>query len=167
MRLKMIVAAVVVALSQGVAAQTTADTSVSDAWKFPEAIAYPGYTWGGVMYPASVIKGDPERHDVLFNGRTEQGADWFKFGANKEFTFNTFVAANYAVDSQGLSYNNKVQPQIGAKIRHAWANGGSGELGVAYTYEDRWKTDAGQPSTGNGVQVFYNFYMNWDLKRSN
>ena len=138
--------------------------AADDDW--PSPIALPGYTWGSAQYPASVIKGIPEHNDFLFSGRTEQGADWFKFGDRKEFTFNTFIGINYSVDTQGLPWNNKVQPQLGLKIRQDWTNGGMGELGVAYQWENRWNNynNVKGPTSGNGVVVYYNFYTNWDLK---
>lgn len=143
------------------------EAKVSESW-FPSPIALPGYTWGSLQFPASVIKGIPESNDLIFSGRTEQGADWFKFGSNKEFTFNTFVAMSYSADHEGLPYNNYVRPQVGMQIRHSWANGGSGTLGVAYQWEDRYRgTSYGgidSPKSGNGVVVYYNYYGSWDLK---
>jgi len=166
MKKHILAAAIILAVSSSAWAADPAPAT--SGFSFPEPIALPGYTWGSAQYPASVIKGIPEHNDGLFSGRTEQGADWFKFGERKEFTFNTFVGINYSVDTQGLPWNNYVKPQLGMQLRHDWANGGSGTLGVAYQWEDRWKNEyngVSAPSHGNGVVVYYNFYTNWDLKK--
>lgn len=159
MNKKLLIVAIAALLSQGVI-----------AGNFPEPIALPGYTWGSLQYPGTVVRNVPDNDALLFSGRTEQGADWFKFGSSKEFTFNTFLAVNYSADTAQLPWNNYLRPQIGMKVRHAWTNGGMGELGVAYAYEKRYNTNYNgiqTPQDGAGVMVYYNFYTNWDLKRSN
>jgi hypothetical protein len=126
-------------------------------------IGYPGYTWGSLTYPSSVIKNSPENDNLLFQGKIEQGVDWVKFGSRKEFTLNTFASVNYSLDSQGLPYNNKVMPAAGVKVRMT-GEWGVADLGVQYVYENRWKYGEDQRS-GSGVQAFLTWYSDWNLKQ--
>lgn len=152
--------------TSAVSAQSTPSTTITPeptpaatSWFNP--IALPGSTWGSITYPGSVLNGSPEENDVIFQGNVEQGADWFKFGDRKQFTFNTFVSMPFTVDSDGLPWNNKIQPGVGMKVRHNWGDSGVTDIGVRALYESRWKDN----QSGWGYQLFVNYYTNWDLKR--
>ena len=127
-------------------------------------IALPGYTWGSIMYPNSVISGRPDNVSGVFQGKVEQGADWFKFGDRKQFTLNTYVNVNYTADTYGLPWNNNVKPAIGTKIRMD-GDWGVADLGVQYVYEYDWKQPSGVKNSGNGVQVYVDWYSGWNLKK--
>ncbi len=169
MRKQLVALAVVAALTSTVsfaqttptvtASPTTVQPATSTSWFNP--IALPGSTWGSITWPGSVLDNSPEKNDVIFQGNVEQGADWFKFGDSKQFTFNTFVSMPFTVDTDGLPWNNKVQPGIGMKIRHSWGDSGTTDFGVRALYESRWKDN----QDGWGVQLFVNYYTNWNLKR--
>jgi hypothetical protein len=152
-----LIAAITAIFSQNLFA---AEDSLSEEWKMAP-LALPGYTWGNMTYPSSVIHNTPEYHDFVYQGKVEQGADWLKFGDSKQFTLNTFVDLNYTVDSKGLVYNNKVLPGIGVKIRHNWAENGVSEIGIKAVYEDQWKQGGG---SGFGVQAFFNYWAGWNLQ---
>lgn len=144
--------------SQGAFAE---DASIADSWKMPSAIAYPGYAWGNIQYPNSIIKDTADYQNMVYQGKVEQGAVWFNFGDTKQFRLNTFVDLNYTVDTRGLVYNNKVLPGIGVKIQQQWAEKVVSEYGVKLVYEDQWKQGGG---TGWGAQAFVNYWGGWDLK---
>lgn len=160
MKSKLLIVAVAATLSSAAFAQTAPETK-SDSIFNP--IALPGYTWGTMMWPNSVVKG-VEDSNFLFQGKVEQGADWFKFGDRKEFTVNTFVNATYSADSAGLPWNSYVKPAIGAKIR--WdGDWGVAAAGVQYLYQRNWNVPNGSPDSGSGVQLFVEWYSNWNLKK--
>jgi len=126
-------------------------------------IGYPGSSWGTVTAPAGV--GDTERNNTIFQGKTEQGIDWFAFGRDKKWRFNTYASVGYSADSDKLSYNNKFVPAIGMKVSRSFENGVV-DIGVQAVMERRWITDtSGKAGTGTGVQAYASYWFGWDLKK--
>jgi hypothetical protein len=123
-----------------------------------EPIAYPGSTWGQLVYPAGLV--GEEKTDALLSGRVEQGVDWFRFGEDK-WKFNTYAALGYSVDNKGLSYYNKLTPALGLKVSRSF-DGGSLDLGVQVIHERRWKDS---DSSNSGVQAYANWWFGWDAKK--
>lgn len=148
---KHIIAIALATLSSGVLAQ--------EAQKPFRPLGYPGYTWGSITTPSSVV-GGVEEHNVVLQGKIEQGVDWFKFGKN--VTVNTFVDLGYSVDNKNVPWNNKVAPGIGVKLKHETSFAHL-EYGVRYGYERRWEDPVNR--SGNGVQVFINWYTDWNLRK--
>jgi hypothetical protein len=139
-------------------ALTPTESSSTTGW-LPKPIALPGSNWSVLSYPSGAI--GPERDSVLLQGRIEQGADWFKFGADKNWVFNTYVDLGYSVDSEEISYNNKVVPGIGAKISRRFTDGVV-DVGVRYFHQYNW---VGQNESAGSFQVYASYWFGWDLKK--
>jgi hypothetical protein len=120
-------------------------------------IAYPGSTWGVLMYPAGLTPA--EKENTLLAGRVEQGIDWFRFG-DEQWKFNTYAALAYSVDNQGLDYNNKLTPAIGMKVSRTFESGVL-DFGLQAIHERRWKTSA----SNSGAQVYVSWWFGWDARR--
>lgn len=124
-------------------------------------LGYPGYTWGSVVFPSSII-GGVEENNILLQGKIEQGVDWFKLGSNKNITLNTFVDVGYSLDNKQIAWNNKITPGIGLKLKHDVFSVRF-EYGIRYGYEQRWHDPINK--SGTGVQVFVNWSAGWNLKK--
>lgn len=122
-------------------------------------IAYPGYIWGYGATPADVTPGSNKNNNIA-NGKIEQGVDWFAFGEDKKWRYNTFVNAYVTSDTAGYDYNNKVQPAVGMKVRRTFDNGMI-DIGVQAVYQHNTVTN----QNGTGAQAFASFWFGWDLKK--
>lgn len=122
-----------------------------------EPLAYPGSTWGQLIYPAGLS--EEEKTNTLLSGRVEQGVDWFRFGDDK-WKFNTYVAIGYSVDNKGLAYNNKITPALGMRATRVFT-GGALDFGLQAIHERRWKDN----QDNSGVQVYASWWFGWDAKR--
>jgi len=122
-------------------------------------LALPGSTWGVLSYPSGTQGAD--RENLLYQGRIEQGAIWARFGERKEWALNTYIAASYTVDSEGLVYNNYVTPAIGVKMTRYFDNG-TVDLGVQGVYQKYFK---GSNADGTIVQVYASYWFGWDGAR--
>lgn len=121
-------------------------------------LGYPGYSWGSLVYPSSLMETD----NLLYDGKIEQGIDWAVFGKKKEYVLNTFADFRYTLDTAGYSWNNKIMPGVGTKIvRRLPNNIGAADIFVKYVYEYRWKDNEQK----HGVQVGINYYFSWNLKK--
>jgi hypothetical protein len=119
-------------------------------------IAYPGYTWGTITFPNSVMKNSGKELDnVALDMKVEQGIDWFKFGQDS-WRFNTYISLRVAADNQGLDYNNKVSPALGFKIRRDFDQGIL-DFGVQAVQERRWKI----PTKSSGYQAYASWWFGW------
>jgi hypothetical protein len=125
-------------------------------------IGYPGSNWSVLTYNPGVVKGSGEEDNVLLQGKFEQGVDWFKFGADKNWKFNTYVSLGYSADKNGLSYNNKLVPALGAKISRSFDNGVL-DLGVQAVHENHFRGVTSGPKSGSGVQVYASYWFGWNL----
>lgn len=121
-----------------------------------EPIAYPGSTWGVVTFPSATT--GAEKDNTVLQGKIEQGIDWFRFEDN--WKFNTYVSAGYSVDNNGISYNNKFVPAVGAKVTREFSNGVA-DFGVQFINERRWKDDV----NSSGVQAYASWWFGWNLKK--
>jgi hypothetical protein len=123
-----------------------------------QPLAYPGSTWGQVIYPSGLSL--EERENTLLSGRVEQGVDWFRFG-NEQWKFNTYAAVGYSTDTKGLPYNNKVTPALGFKISRSFETGVL-DLGLQAVHERRWKAN----TSDSGLQVYASWWFGWDARRT-
>lgn len=121
-----------------------------------EPIAYPGSTWGAVVFPSSGTT--TEKDNTLFQGKVEQGIDWFRFADN--WKFNTYANVSYSLDNRGYDYNNKVVPAIGVKATREFSNG-TFDVGAQLVHERRWKSD----SEGDALQAYASWWFGWNLKK--
>ena len=120
-----------------------------------EPLGYPGYTWGDISYPSNVAA---EKENLLFDGKIEQGIDWMALDSKKEYILNTFVDFRYTYTKK-YPWNNQIG--IGMKVRRIFPKAGIADIGVKLVHENRWKEDL----SASGVQVFFNWYFDWDLKK--
>ncbi len=138
---------------------------------FAGPVGYPGSTWGVFTAPSGVIKDTPEDNNWLYQGKITQGVDWTKFGANKQWVFDTYASVGYSLDRNRLSYNNKVVPAIGAKISRVFSKGVI-DAGVEYVYEHHYgdiyngAEKVGPPVAykGYGAQAYISYWFGWDAK---
>lgn len=133
-----------------------------------EPLGYPGSTWGVLTFPSSVINGTPEDDNWLYQGRVVQGVDWFKFGSEEDWLFNTYGAFGFSVDRNQLDYNNKLVPAVGAKVSRYFDNGVV-DFGVEGVYERHFgdvEPAATNPDRdGFGVQAYVSYWFGWNLKK--
>lgn len=127
-------------------------------------IAYPGNTWGTLVYGAVRPTGDTSPRWRV-EGIVEQGADWFRFGADNSWKFNTYVAAEYVLNDIKSSWT----PVIGAKVNKRFTDG-SLDLGVRYKYGNTYLSPTGTSSfTGEArrsrVEVYATYWFDWNLKK--
>lgn len=129
------------------------------SWDGP--IGYPGNTWGTLVYAAKAPDGFPRRR---IEGIVEQGVDWFRFGDEKKWKYNTFVAAEYVLntDSQGVT------PVIGMKVNRAFSDG-SLDLGLRVKRGSTYLSPVGVSFAGGTervtrTEVFATYWFAWNLK---
>lgn len=135
-------------------------------------IGYPGSTWGEFVAPSSVIDGTPEDHNWIYQGSISQGVDWFKFGENKNWTFDTYGRLGFSVDRNDLSYNNKLVPALGAKVVRNFSHGAF-DVGVEYIYQRHFGdvydgADAVHDRVdreGHGARAYVSYWFGWNLGR--
>ena len=127
---------------------------------FADGLSLPGSNWSNLTYNPSPIKGTPEDNNILLQGYIEQGAVVGRIGP---FRVNTYGALGYSVDRNGLSYNNKLVPQIGVKLQHGFGENGNLDLGVAVIHQDNFRGVTEGPKSGTGVQVYGQYWFGWNL----
>lgn len=125
-------------------------------------LGYPGSNWSVLTFNPGVIEGSGEEDNILLQGKLEQGIDWKKFGANNEWTLNTYVSLGYSADKNGLIYNNKLVPAIGTKISRRFESGVL-DLGVQAVHENHFRGTTSGPTRGSGVQVYASYWFGWNL----
>lgn len=133
-------------------------------------IGYPGSTWGEFVAPSSVIKGTPEDNNWIYQGSISQGVDWFKFGADKKWTFDTYGRFGFSLDRNRLSYNNKIAPAVGAKVVRSFSNGAI-DAGVEYVYQRHFGdiydgasvVDTPVAREGYGARAYVSYWFGWNL----
>ena len=131
-----------------------------------DPIGYPGSTWGVLTAPSSVLHDTPEANNWLYQGKITQGVDWFKFGSDDTWVFDTYGSLGLSVDRNKLDYNNKFVPAIGAKVSKLFDNG-SIDVGVEGLYERHFgDVDPGYTGkrSGFGVQAYVSYWFGWNLK---
>lgn len=121
-------------------------------------IGYPGSAWAVITVPASTT--GVEKNNLIFQGKIEQGIDWFYLDSESKWKLNTYVSFGYSADSEALGYNNKAVPAIGVKTTRTFTNGVF-ELGVQAIHEDRWIDNV----SSNGVQAYASTWFGWNLKK--
>lgn len=148
-----LIALVLVATSLAAAAQVSPDT------KGP--IAYPGNMWGTTVFVPNAPEGYPK---YRIEGVVEQGADWFRFGEGNKWKFNTYVAAEYVInsDSKGVS------PVIGLKTSRSFEDGNL-DLGLRYKYGNTYLSPTGGYAGGTKAvgrtELFATYWFAWNLKK--
>jgi hypothetical protein len=70
-------------------------------------------------------------------------------------TVTPFVGVGFMLDTKGYEWNNKIQPQVGAKVNKYFRKGVV-SIGSSYSYEDRFKSFG----TG-GMTVFVQDWFGW------
>lgn len=127
-------------------------------------IGYPGSNWSVLTLNPGVIRNTPEDDNILLQGKLEQGIDWKKFGANKQWTLNTYLSVGYSWDRNGLAYNNKVVPALGVKMSRRIESGVI-DFGVQGVHQYNFRgVSASQPKRGNGIQAYASYWFGWNLK---
>lgn len=139
--------------------------AVTSVGAFADAgpIGYPGSNWSQLTFNPSPISGTPEDNNVLLQGKIEQGIDWKRFGANNEWTLNTYASMGYSADKNGLAYNNKLVPAVGVKMRRSFENGVL-DIGAEVVHQRNFKQDFGRDS-GTGAMVYVSYWFGWNLKK--
>lgn len=156
MKKTLVALSIMAASSMALAQDTSSDTSSGP-------IGYPGSTWG-VLTLNPGVRGAEEKHNVLLQGKVEQGIDWFAFGTDKNWRFNTYVSMGYTADKNGLAYNNKVVPAIGAKVSRRYESGVL-DLGLQAVQETQFRgVPSGGRRTDTGVQLYASYWFGWNLK---
>lgn len=131
----------------------------ADEWKGP--LGYPGNMWGTTVYAADAPAGYLK---YRIEGVVEQGVDWFMFGPDKNWKFNTYVAAEYVINSE----SNGVSPVIGLKASRAFTDGNL-DLGVRYKYGNTYLSPTGAFNPGGTkkvgrVEIYATYWFGWNLK---
>jgi len=121
-------------------------------------LGYPGSAWAVVTFPTSTS--GPEKDNLMFQGKIEQGIDWMYLDSKSKWKLNTYVSFGYSVDSEAFGYNNKAVPAIGVKTVRSFDNGVL-EFGVQAIHEDRWIDNV----SSNGVQAYASTWFGWNLKK--
>lgn len=129
-----------------------------------DPVGYPGSTWSTLTFNPGVIKDTPEQDNLLLQGKIEQGIDWFKFGDDNQWKFNTYASLGYSADRNGLSYNNKLVPAVGMKVSRNFENGVL-DIGVQAVHENHFRGVNYGPRSGTGVQLYVSYWFGWDLRK--
>jgi hypothetical protein len=142
-----------------IAAMIAASTS---AQAFDGPIAYPGNTWGTLVYAAHSPEGFQK---YRIEGIVEQGADWFKFGEEKKWTFNTYGAFEYVINSD----TRGITPILGIKSTRAFSDG-SLDLGIREKYGNTYLSPTGQSFAGGSrkvarTEIYATYWFAWDAKK--
>ena len=127
-------------------------------------IGYPGSNWSVLTVNPGVIKNSAEEHNVLLQGKLEQGVDWLRFGADKNWRLNTYAALGYSVDKNAIAYNNKLSPAIGVKVSRDF-DSGVVDLGIQAVHETHNRGVSSGPKSGTGVQAYASYWFGWNLKK--
>ncbi len=118
-------------------------------------LRFPGSFYSEFRYPNSPVEG--ERGNNALDGSFEQGIDWLNI--NERLTLNTFGEFRYNLDTEGLDYNNRVIPGIGAKFKLRIGHNGMAQFGVKGVYEHRFKSGR----TNTIIMGFVNCWFGWEL----
>jgi hypothetical protein len=118
-------------------------------------IGLPGSIWAEARYPASFDS--LERDSVIFEGGVEQGIDWFELADRS--TLNTFIGADWTVDSTDLDYNNRVSIGLGGQVKFGFGRSGLFRVGGGYSVEHNLITG----ETTDGPVVFARWSTTWDM----
>jgi hypothetical protein len=127
-------------------------------------IGYPGSNWTVLTVNPGVIKNSPEDGNVLLQGKIEQGVDWLRFGADKNWRLNTYASLGYSWDKNALAYNNKLVPAAGVKVSRDF-DSGVVDLGVQVVHEIHGRGVTSGPKSGTGVQAYASYWFGWNLKK--
>ena len=107
--------------------------------------------WGSATFPDSLNSGDT---NLSFSGGAE--AAWHMPQASPNLTLIPYVAMILALDTDGNTYNNKAQPQLG--LRWRWRlNGQDVSLGLRYQTDYRWKNNSFRHGPGLTAGWYLNF----------
>lgn len=107
--------------------------------------------WANLTYPDTLSDGD---HNIVVTSGAEYAAR-LDLPGNK-WQLSPFVALNLSWDKDDNSYNNKLQPGLGVKLR--WPlPGGDIHAGVRYRGDYRW----GSGSFEHGPGLFVGWYSSF------
>lgn len=126
-------------------------------------IAYPGNTWGTIVYNTNPSEGDTTpRHRI--EGIVEQGIDWFRFATDPTWKFNTYGAVEYVINSD----TKTAAPVLGMKVNKHFDNG-SLDLGLRWknskTYISPIGSSPGGQERRNRIEVHATYWFEWNLKK--
>lgn len=130
--------------------------------KYDGPIAYPGNTWGTVVYGAKSPDGFQK---YRIEGIVEQGVDWFRFSSDPQWKFNTYVAAEYVLNSD----TRGVTPVLGMKVNRAFSDG-SLDLGLRWKHGNTYLSPTGINNPGgtekvSRVELYATYWFAWNLKK--
>jgi hypothetical protein len=97
------------------------------------ASGLPGQTW------TVVGNLSPIEHDNFYTqSYAEQGAAIYG-NRSGSMTVTPYVSVGLVLDTQGLKWNNKIEPRVGVKVNRIFRNGII-SVGSAYSYENRFRS---------------------------
>lgn len=159
-----------------IAAVAVLGTSLATAGDYTGPVGYPGNTWGYLTFPSSAYNAGVEKNNWIYQGKLTQGIDWFNFGVDDQWVFDTYASVGLSVDRLGIVYNNKVVPAVGARMTRKFSKG-SVDFGVEGLYErhfgkrnaagELWRDVGPSPekgARGYGVQGYVSYWFGWDGK---
>lgn len=107
--------------------------------------------WGQLTYPENLNVGNS---NLTFETGAEIATGFVR--PNRKLQYVPFVEINFAKDSYHLSFNNKLIPAIGFKLRRPVKNGEI-RLGVKYAIDHRWI----RGTTRHGTVFFGGWYKSF------
>jgi hypothetical protein len=97
------------------------------------ASGLPGQTW------TALGNLSPIEHDNFYTqSYIEQGAALYG-NRTGSMTVTPYVSVGLVLDTQGLKWNNKIEPRVGLKLNRLFRNGII-SMGSAYSYENRFRS---------------------------
>jgi hypothetical protein len=113
------------------------------------AYGLPGQTW------TSFGNLSPIEHDNFYTqSYIEQGAALYG-NRSGSMTLTPYVSVGLVLDTQGLKWNNKIEPRAGLKLNWIFRNGII-SLGSAYSYENRFRS-----TESSGMILYVQDWFGW------
>jgi hypothetical protein len=118
-----------------------------------DAVSLPGQMWSANGTPSPF-----EKNNVLSQTYFEQDATVFSTW-NNSLSLTAYTSFSTTVDTNGYSWNNKVQPSSGIKL-NKYFRSGIVSVATGYSYEDRFIQDK---SSKAGARVdFVQYWFGWN-----
>ena len=125
---------------------------------------YPWSIWAGTTYIPGGSSSLYDRHNLVFQGRAEQG--WVAADLGSGFSLIPYAALTWNVDTVDHPWDNFVQVAAGVKVRKHFDtlglpnSAGFIDVGVEVFGSRQFRSD---PRSGAGVMVraSVNFWGNW------
>jgi hypothetical protein len=116
-----------------------------------DSVALPGQFWSSTGNTEPVLK-----NDVLNENYIEQGATFWSTPGHT-ITFTPYAALGFAFDTQGYSYNNKLDPSIGVKLNKYFS---SGVISAGTSYNAEHRFDGG--GTSSAPAYYISYWYGWN-----